>query len=74
MKTDSLMSSLREMIRAECDLVRAEACCDRVAETVAREQYSRHETVVREQLEKLGDEAGKFQRGLFARQRTRGYK
>lgn len=49
------MSSLREMISAE---VRA-ATTDEADKEAARLHYSRHETVVREQLAKLGDEAGR---------------
>jgi hypothetical protein len=65
MNTDILMSSLREMVRAECDMLRGELIGSQLGANMkdaAQEQYSRHETVVREQLQKLADEASYFRR------------
>jgi hypothetical protein len=61
MNTDTLMSSLREMVKAEAQLQVMELGVGPWHHTQVEEvrlQYSRHETVVREQLEMLGKEAG----------------
>lgn len=60
MDTDTLMSSLREMITADIKLQMAFDRADKDEADLLGEQYSRHETVVREQLQKLGDEASSF--------------
>lgn len=63
MDTDNLMSSLREMVQAEVHVqMIAAGVLHANAETLAAwsAQYSRHETVVREQLQLLGKEASRW--------------
>jgi hypothetical protein len=59
MNTDTLMSSLREMVKAEAQLQAMEMVPWHESQKEAvRLQYSRHETIVREQLAALGEKVG----------------
>ncbi len=63
MDTNGLMSSLREMVQAEVHIQMIAAGVLRAdVETLAgfQAKYSRHETVVREQLAALGKEAAAY--------------
>lgn len=63
MDTNLLMSSLREMVTADIHVQMIAAGAEKAdAESLAtwQEQYSRHETVVREQLLMLGQEASRY--------------
>lgn len=63
MDTNTLMSSLREMVRAEVHIQMIAAGATQAdAETLAEwnAQYSRHETVLREQFQLLGEEASRW--------------
>lgn len=62
MKTDTLMSSLREMVKAEVMVTLLDSgavVANNETKDRWRTQYSRHETVVREGLQMLANEACK---------------
>lgn len=62
---DALMSGLREMVKAEAMLTLFETGAVAASAETKEQwglQYSRHETVAREQLRKLVDEACSFKR------------
>lgn len=67
MNTDNLMSSLREMVRAEVHVqmlsagaIHVSAELEAAMKAQWQEQYSRHETAVREGLAELGRLAGSY--------------
>jgi hypothetical protein len=63
MNTDNLMSSIREMVRAEVHvqmIATGVLHVDAASQAQVNEQYSRHETAVREGLAELGRLAGSY--------------